>query len=441
MTPRPARLRLSGLPLAVLLGALALPPAAIAAPPPPPQPAPLADAARLVAVVNGAPITAADVDERCRLFALSTGMPMTPDVLNRLKPQVTRQLIDEQLQLQEIQKRRIIVHDSEIAAAIHEIEQRNNMPPGTLQRRLAADGAGYRTLVDQVRVQIGWGRVLRQVLGNRVEVSETDVARQIAVLKAETGQEEYRISEIFVPATEPSQMTEARNFATTVIQQLRAGAPFSVVAAQFSQSQTALHGGDAGWVQSNEVDPAVLKVLQEMPVGAVSNPIPVPGGLEIVTLGAKRVIGNDMQIVVTLRQLFMPFATPLNPNAPTAAQQAVLAKMKQVSTTATSCQAIDATAKTMPGVKVNDPGEVILGNVAQPMMHQLLSTLPVGKPSQPLIAPDGVAVLTVCSRDQRNIGLPSATDMRGRIVDERAQLASEQLLRALRRRAIIQRHF
>ena len=70
-----------------------------------PPPAPAAQATRIVAVVNGDVISNADVDNRTRLFALSTGLPMTPDVLDRLKQQITRQLIDEKLRMQEVQRR------------------------------------------------------------------------------------------------------------------------------------------------------------------------------------------------------------------------------------------------------------------------------------------------------------------------------------------------
>ena len=49
---------------------------------------------------------------------------------------------------------------------------------------------------------------------------------------------------------------DAQRFAETVITELRKGAPFPVVAAQFSQTQTALQGGDLGWVQPNQLDPA-----------------------------------------------------------------------------------------------------------------------------------------------------------------------------------------
>ena len=65
-------------------------------PPPAPVPA-MAPGEKIVAVVNGDVITNGDVENRGRLFALSTGLPVTPEVLDRLRPQVTRQLIDERL--------------------------------------------------------------------------------------------------------------------------------------------------------------------------------------------------------------------------------------------------------------------------------------------------------------------------------------------------------
>src|SRR5205807_2684632 len=110
----------------------------------------------------------------------------------------------------------------------------------------------------------------------------------------------------------------------TVIQQLHAGAPFAVMATQFSQSQTALQGGSLGWVQADQLDPAVLRVVQEMPAGAVSNPIRVPGGLSIVTVRGKRVIGEDNALVARVQQIFLPFAGKLDPNNPTDQQRQML---------------------------------------------------------------------------------------------------------------------
>jgi peptidyl-prolyl cis-trans isomerase SurA len=458
MTLRPAfpdtAARLAAFGVALLLGASPCVAASMAAPHAAAAGKPAAGSARkpgfdslpspangsvIVAVVNGDVISAADVDNRRRLFALTTGLPVTQDVLDRLTPQVTRQLVEERLRFQEIKRRKIIVTDQEIADAITDIETSNGMPAGALRARLASQGVALRTLYDQIRVQIGWGRVLREVLGARGNVSDADIAHQAALIKAQTGQPEFNVGEIFVPISDPAQSADANRFAETVIQQLRAGAPFAVMAAEFSQAQNALQGGSLGWVQPNALDPAVLKVLEEMPVGAISNPIAVPGGLSIVTLRAKRIIGNDPATMVNLRQALFRFTTPLDPAHPTDQQRQALEQARKVSSTAKSCDDVAAAAKTAGDPNGGNPGDVRLETVAVPALRQIMATLPIGKASEPLVANDGVAVMMVCSREQKNIGIPDRKQLADQILAQRVELASRQEMRELERRAMIDR--
>jgi peptidyl-prolyl cis-trans isomerase SurA len=397
-----------------------------------------ADADVIVAVVNGDIVTNRDVNARERLFALSSGLPVTPEVLGRLGPQVTRQLVDEKLRMQEIHRRKVVVRDKEVAEAIAEIEKRNNLPPGTLGHRLEAEGVTMRTLIDEVRSQIGWTRVLRDELGSKAEITDAEIAERTRLLKAQTGQPEYQVSEIFIPVDEPSHSADAQRFADTVITQLRAGAPFAVAAAQFSQSQNALQGGDMGWVGANELDPEVARIVAQMPEGAISNPIQVPGGYVIVTLRGKREIGRDIATMLSLRQAFVPFATPLNPAAPTEQQRQALAKAKQISDTTKSCQALEAANAALGNVRPADPGDVRLEEVTPPQFRALLASLPIGKASTPLVTSAGVAVVMVCTRDQKNTAEPNRQDMSEQLLSERIELASRQLLRDLRRHASIE---
>ena len=175
--------------------------------------APVSGGERIVAVVNGDVITTGDVAARARLFALTTGLPVTPAVLARLRPQIAKQLVDERLRLQEVQRRKINVSDQEIASAIGEIEQRNNMAKGALNGNLAGAGVGLRTLIDQVRVQLGWTRVLRQELGTRAEISPADVADQVRQFESNTGQPEYHLGEIFLPIDDPAKQADTQRFA------------------------------------------------------------------------------------------------------------------------------------------------------------------------------------------------------------------------------------
>ncbi len=444
-------------PLLILAAALAaLPAASLAASAQPRRPAPPGAAApantapgntapantagqeRIIAVVNGDVITTGDVSNRGRLFALSTGLPVTPEVLERLRPQVARQLVDERLRLQEVQRRKIAVSDREIAEAITEIEGRNGMPSGALSASLQGRGVALRTLIDQVRVQLGWTRVLRQELGGRADVSDGDVAEQVRLFKEQVGKPEYQVREIFIPIEDPAKRADAQRFADTVIQQLRAGAPFPVVAAQFSQSQTALQGGDLGWVRANQLDPEVAAVVTQMPPGAVSNPIAVPGGISIVALGAKREIGRDQSTVLRIRQVFFAFATPLNPQAATPQQRAAVEQAGAVSRAAKSCADMEAANVKAGAVRPSDPGEIRLEGVGSAPLRTLLSGMAPNTPSKPVVASEGVAVLMVCSRENRTAAEPSKQEITSRLLGERVELASRQLQRDLRRRAVME---
>jgi len=392
---------------------------------------------RIVAIVNGDVISNADVENRTKLFALSTGLPMKPEVLDRLKQQITRQLIDEKLRMQEVQRRKIVIPDKAIADSIHEIEARNGLPAGALRARLNAGGIGQRTLIDQIRTQLGWTQVLREQLGDQVKITDAEITEQQRLLSAQVGKPEYRVGEIFIPVNDPAATADAQRFAETVISELRSGAAFPVVAAQFSQNQTALAGGELGWVQANQLDPEVAKLVNEMPIGAISNPVKVAGGLSIITLQGRREIGRDLATAVSLRQVFLPFTSALNPQAPTDQQKQALEKAKSISASVRSCEQMEQTAKANNSPRQTDPGEVKLEAVNPPAFRQMLATLPLDHASQPLVASDGIAIMIVCSREQKNMAQQSKQEIQAQLLNERVELLSRQLLANLRRHAAI----
>jgi peptidyl-prolyl cis-trans isomerase SurA len=399
---------------------------------------PAIPAIRIVAVVNGDPVTNVDVDNRTRLFALASGLPVSPEMLDRLRPQIVRQLVDERLRMQEIQQRKIVVSDKEIAGAIAEIEQRNGMKPGGLRAKLASDGVSFTTLVDQIRTQLGWTRVLRQAIGDRAVITDADVAERQRLEAQQVGKPEYHVGEIFIPVEERANAADTQRFAETVISELRAGAPFAVMAAQFSQSQTALQGGDLGWVQPNQLDPQVAQIVAEMPPGAISNPITVPGGLDIVTLVAKRNVGQDQGTILSIRQVFMPFVSPLNPQAPTPAQMQLFDKAKSISASVHSCDQMEQVATQEKSPRPSNPGDIRLESVTPPAFRDMLDKLPLQTASKPLVSADGIAVMIVCSREQKNLASLPTKEVRDQILEQRVDLLSRQLQQDLRSQAHIE---
>ena len=388
----------------------------------------------IVAVVNGDVVTRSEIDSRRRLLALSAGV--SGDAGAQGGDQILRLLIDERLRIQELSRRRIPVTDQDIASSITNIESRNGLPPGGVVQNLRRAGIEPRVLYDQIRAQIGWARLLRGMLGEQATVSDAEVNEYLNAQRARLGEPEFLISEIFIPVENPGQEAQVRRFVTDVIQRLRQGVPFAMVAAQFSQSQTAIQGGAMDWMTADRFDTAVASILRQMPEGAISNPIRVPGGFEIVLLRDKRISGRDMATMLTMRQVFLPFEGQVNPQAPTAQQLAQLQRAQTLSDQARGCEAMDAAARGSP--RPADPGPVRLDNVTPPELRDLLSSLPIGRATQPIISMDGALIFMVCSKETRNMAEANPQQARDILLRDRIELLSRQLQRDLRRRAQIE---
>ena len=75
------------------------------------------DIQRIAAVVNDEIVSIQDLRERVRMVIVTSGLPNSPEVAQRLAPQVLRTLIDEQLQLQEAARLNISITEEELAQA------------------------------------------------------------------------------------------------------------------------------------------------------------------------------------------------------------------------------------------------------------------------------------------------------------------------------------
>lgn len=395
----------------------------------------LAQEVRVAAVVNGQAITTADVENRARLVLGSFGQPPTPDALARIRPQVLRGLIDERLRLQEVQRRRILVSDRDVAEQVGRIEQRLGMPQGGLARQMQGAGIDPRTLYDQLRAQIGWFRLIRDQLGTQAQIQPAEIEEQLRALEAATGTPEYLISEVLLPIDDPAQEAEVNRTAQQIIDRLRAGAPIAPIAVQFSAGASAQEGGDLGWVRAEQLDSEVAAVVAQMPTGAITSPIRTVGGIAIIQKRGQREIGRDPATLLDIRQAFIPFEGQVDPQNLTPQQRQALETANRIAGSVRSCPAMEEAARSLRSPRPADPGEIRLETLP-PQLRARLAAMGVNQTTV-LGASDGIAVVIVCGRRTDNLGAPSREAIAAGLLRDRQDLVSRQVLRDLRRRAQI----
>lgn len=390
---------------------------------------------RIAAVVNDEVISLSDVAARLRLALLSSGLQPTDENRQRLLPQVLRSLIDERLQRQEAERLNITATDQQIDQAIGTIAAQNNLQPAQLLDMLRQSDIPVSTLREQVAAQIVWGELVQRQLLPRVTIGEQEIDEAIERIEQNRGRPEYLVAEIYLDVDDPTREAEVRRLAESLVQQIRQGASFANVARQFSQAAGAASGGDLGWVIQGQLDPALDEALQSLSPGQVSAPIRTLTGYHILLLRDQRTAlqGSQGQTVVTLHQIGLPFPPE---GADAATRERLVATLEEAVAGIEGCAAFDAKATEL-GVGDNvDAGTGPVGNLPAPL-QAIIRELPVGQPSAPQVAADGVISFMVCERQETGTDGPNREAVAQNLRLERLDLLQRKYLRDLRAAAYV----
>ncbi|MCL2468623.1 MAG: peptidylprolyl isomerase [Alphaproteobacteria bacterium] len=385
----------------------------------------------IAAVVNDSIISDSDVAARLRLILLSAGLEDRAEMRAHFLPQALRTLIEEQLQLQEGKKLNIAVTEEEINDAMTRLAQENRIPGGDMRAFLRAHNIKPSTLLDQIRATLTWNKVVMQQIRPRIDVGEDEINAVIERIRASAGKQEYLLSEIFIPAESDADEARAAALAENIARQLRQGAVFGAMARQFSQGLGASNGGDLGWIQRGQLDPALDQILPTMGADSIAGPIRTAKGFHILGLRDKRTIavGGGQALTARLQQLFRPFSKSIS-------KQDLLKEAESIRAAANGCQALDALAKRFSHWELQDLGEVGLQG-APSWLVQLVAETPDDAASSVMATEKGALIVFVCSRTagQGEINRDAVLNALG---TEKLELMAQRLLRDLRKDAYIE---
>jgi peptidyl-prolyl cis-trans isomerase SurA len=256
-------------------------------------PAAAQDTLRIVALVNDEAITAIDLGARTQMLIASGQMQNTPEVQQRLRPQVLRALIDERLRQQAANREGIAVSQDRIDERMAQLAQSNNLSLENFRTALAQNGIDPAWIEQQIRTELAWTMLVSRKFRPGIIVTDEDIDNAQRQMRESQGTTQYRVAEIFLSIDDPNDTPAVQEAAQRLLEQLKRGANFGAVARQFSQSASAGNGGLLGWVGPSDLAPELAAAVETMAPGTVTGPIRSDGGLHIVALVDRRAAQAD----------------------------------------------------------------------------------------------------------------------------------------------------
>lgn len=377
----------------------------------------------VAAIVNDRVISTFDVRQRATLLLVSAGVEPTPELQQRARAQALRDLVDEHLQIQEAAKFEITVTSEQVDRRLADIARQNETTVPELATQLAAAGVSITTLRSQIEADIAWQRLISGMYGQRVRISEVEIRETQQRIAANATRPQYLISEIFLPAESEAEFNEMQQGAMRLLEQMQRGAPFPLVARQFSQSPSAAAGGDIGWIASTELQPELQPVAERLQQGQVSLPVRTSTGVYIIAMRDRRAGAPEgATTILRLRQITAP--------AGRANQLARAARRIN------GCGDLEDDASSVQGAQLIDLGQVSMADLS-PAVRDRLNGVATGRASEVASTDTLADVIVICAREAGGGGVPDRQEIEDRLREQELTMLAERYLRNLRREATI----
>ena len=227
----------------------------------------------------------------------SNKVMVPPDFI--LRKQVLERIIIDKLQKQMAERSGIRVNDAMLKSSSTDIARRNNLTLSEFRRELEGQGISFKQFQSDLKSEIIINQLRAKEIGSRIKVTDREVNHYLET-QGEIGEEkiQYHLGHILISVPEAASsmiIQKAVIKAESVIESLRSGADFHKTAMSFSDSDSALTGGDLGWRTLGKIPTILVDSTAKMKKNEVANLIRSPSGFHIIKLIDKK--GLDKHIV------------------------------------------------------------------------------------------------------------------------------------------------
>lgn len=256
---------------------------------------------RVVAVVNNDAITLAELQERVAMFRHENrGKAVASE--DELSRQFLGRLIDARLQLQEADREKVFVDDSEVNEELTErVKRFGAKSVDDLETMVKAQGLTMDGVRKRVRESLRVAKVTRRKVALRVSVTEDEVDRYLAENreKLETGLRYHARHILITPAGDSDTAWESARIRAELIRtQILEGAEFAEMARQHSRDASARDGGDLGTLKRGELAQEIEDQILRLAPGQISQPYRSSLGYHVFRLEGKESLeGEELQRV------------------------------------------------------------------------------------------------------------------------------------------------
>jgi len=253
----------------------------------------------LYATIGNKAVTRTDILNEIKSILILNNITYSDDTRQELQQTAVKSVIKRNIKEIEINKHDFLeFSQSDLNFHLNRIAKNANMDLVTLKDTCIANGLDFSIIENQMKVELLWNSLIFQLYRNKISVDPIEIDKQLK-LNQNKESNEYLISEIVIKTIEKENLE-------SLIKELRKtieAEGFKNAAMKLSLSESAMSGGDLGWINEEKLTKEFRPILANTLVGDISQAIILKENILIFQVRDKRKIKKEINLEDLKNQL------------------------------------------------------------------------------------------------------------------------------------------
>lgn len=254
----------------------------------------------LLATVGNTAITKSDIYNEIKIILILNNLKFTEEQKIGLQKMAIKSTIKRTIKNNELKKRNITEYNKkDLNHELNKIATRINMDIETLKKICESNQLNFSLIENQIKTELMWNTLVFGMYNDKLSINIDEIDEKLKLLQNKKFYTEYLISEIVVESvTEDNLKTTVDSLINKIDNE-----GFEKVAIDLSISETALKGGDLGWLNENEISNEIKLKLSKTNINEITEPILIPEGIILFKVRDKRKIEKKIDLEKMKNQL------------------------------------------------------------------------------------------------------------------------------------------
>ena len=234
-----------------------------------------------------------DIVNEIKIILILNNISYSDDRRTELQEMAIKAIVKRTVKEIELKKYSFLEYSkTDFNKEINRLAERINMDVETLKNICAANNLDFLIIEQQIETELLWNSLMFHLYKSRLSINSNEIEDQLKLIQNKKNISEFLISEIVIKSV-PQEEFEAK------INEIKSKIEvegFENTAMNESISQTAVNGGDLGWLNENEISQKFRSKIYNTPLGGISEPIIFNEGILIFKVRDKRDKKNEMSL-------------------------------------------------------------------------------------------------------------------------------------------------